>query len=86
MRRRPVNYNDWRELWNSTARDLGWCVHGRFIHQRSTTSRDIYKLIRRMDRIQNQLHAEFDGGTRGAMNALLHMIMNDKDNPKLKGK
>ena len=75
---RPVTYKDWRALYHSEVRELGWYVEWLFDGRRISTTRELHERIRRLKRISRRLRLEFDVMDRTCAEALLELIFEDK--------
>ena len=74
MRKRPVTYKDWRSLWHSEGKCLGWDVLHCFDGHRVVIDRHLWKIIHRMQRIRARLDLEYDVKDQSWCEAICEMI------------
>lgn len=55
---RPTSYKDWRQLWHSVGKELGWHVFYRWQKQQPLMNRRSWMLLCRLKRISDRLEVE----------------------------
>lgn len=56
--KKPVTYKDWRGLYYSVAKELGWSIFYRWSDNRSLLTKRIWTLLHRLERIWQRLQVE----------------------------
>lgn len=74
MKKRPVTYKDWRNLWHEEAKWLGWRITWRAAEGRPLIDRETHRLIRRLVRIMNRLDVENEVMDRSWCEAMLEIL------------
>lgn len=56
--KRPVSYKDWRSLWHSVAKELGWNIFFCWSDNKVLLNRRSWTLLYRLNRIWKRLQLE----------------------------
>ncbi len=76
--KRPVSYTDWRRLYHSVSRNLGWHVFWCWQHKRPLLDRSTWILLYRLNRIWDRLQVEGEVKDESWCEAMFEMIFHEK--------
>ena len=77
LNKRPITFKDWRALWHYEAKVLGWCIMSNFDGKKLKITRNTWKQILKLKRIDARLNLEnqvMDSSWCDAMIELLRPI------------
>ena len=69
-----MDYKQWRKLWHSEAKQLGWHVHWNISRKKPIMDKTTWMLHDRLRRIQLRLDVEHEASTESFLGAVLDMI------------
>ena len=69
-----MDYKQWRELWHSEAKKLGWHVHFNIKRGRPIMDKHTWMLHDRLRRIQLRLDVEREASTESYLESVLDML------------
>lgn len=83
MSERPIWFTDWRRLWHDANRDLGvsiagYCGGGAFDGRRVRITKELYRQIRRVQRLRDRVEVESKVMDRSWCMDLLRVIHDHK--------
>ena len=72
--KRPDTYHEWRSLWNSLARELGWHITHNIRFGKPLMDRETWRLHCQMYRVHLRLEAEIGAMTDSWADEFLQML------------
>jgi hypothetical protein len=78
MSEQPDTYSDWRSLWHSLAKELGWHITHNIRMGKPLMDRETWRLHCQMYRVHLRLEVEQEAKTDSWAAAFLQMLVSER--------